>query len=264
MKNRKEKPPVVKEPPKKLLVVTQSGNSPKTKALAEFFVSLKRESIRYIDKEGECLPSVTNAVAANGRLEEQMKRLGASLFVYINATKSSKLRLFFGRTYEYEIVDIAQFDLELELESAAPAGMLSLPTSSLGLVLLNGRFASPRDQNLMLDIFREALPPAVGISMCTHAFGLTVTDNRVLLDVLRIHDSPFALTPMVGPLVLTLTGAYHCEEPQFRAAKRFIRQTEKKVKNVERGPLRSTLGVLHMERQDLSELRLSKGRALRG
>ncbi|KAI5189327.1 ribosome production factor 2 [Nematocida sp. AWRm77] len=260
MKSRKEKDPVLKEPPKKLLVLTQAGNSPKTRHIADLFVSIKRNSLRYIDKEGLCVPSVVNTEVSNGRLEEQMKRLGASLFVYINTVKSGKTKLLFGRTYEYEIVDTAQFELHTE----EALGQLALPTSSLALVLLNGRFESPRVQNLMLDVFREDLPPAVGISMCTHACGLTVSGNQVTLDMLKIHQAPFSLSPLAGPLSLTLTGSYHCEESQFRASKKFIRQTEKKVKNVEHGPLKSTLGVLHMERQDLSELRLTKGKALRG
>jgi len=259
MKTRKEKTPTIKEPPKKLLVITQSANSPKTRHIADLFLSVKRESARYIDKDGKCLPSGDNVKIGNGKLEEQMKRLEASLFVYINPVKNDKIRVIFGRTHEYSIVDVAHFDLS----DQTPVGILPTESTSLSLVLLSGRSESPRLQNLLLDIFRESLPNAVSIGMCTRACGIEIDNERVSLDIMKIEQSPFSLVKLIDTVTLTLIDTYHCDENIFRASKKIIRQTEKKIKNVEKGPLNSVLGTLHMEKQDLSEVKLSKGKALR-
>ncbi|OAG29533.1 ribosome production factor 2 [Nematocida displodere] len=259
MHSKKEKTPTMKEAPKRLAVITQSANSPKTKPISDFFLSAKKDSTRYIDKESSCLPSSENTGVANGRLEEQLKRLECTLFVYINPVKGDKVRITVGRTHEYQIIDMAHFDIVSE----DTLGAIPIDTGSLAVVIVNGRSSSPRLQNLLLDLLRESLPTAAGISVCNHAYGLTFVGEVVTLDVLKVTASPFSISPISPSITLTTLNTFHCSESSFKTSKKIVRQTEKKVKNVEKGPLNSTLGVLHLEKQNLAELRLSKGKALR-
>ncbi|KAI5180480.1 ribosome production factor 2 [Nematocida sp. AWRm80] len=246
------------EPPKRMLVIASCNNSPKTKPLMNLLLAIKKHSIKYIDTEGECMPRVDNSSMANGKLEEQMKRHKASLFAYIATGKNDKIRLILGRSYEYQLIDIAQFTLPPYTNQEIPIGH-----STIAVVLMNGRLENDRTQNLILDIFRDTIPPLIGIPVCTTAIGLTVEKDKIEMDILRIDHSPFNLVPVVPKIELTLTGTYHTDAKTFRESKRTIRQTEKAVKNVEKGPLSSTIGTLHIQRQQLSELELSKSKAFR-
>lgn len=260
MKLKKEKKPLLKEPPKKLLIVSQTGNSPYTRSITDFFSCIKKETVKYLDTTLSCLPSSDNTSQSNGKLEEQMKRLGASLFVYVNLVKSGKIRLIFGRTHEYQIIDIAHFDMKTE----GSLGLLPIESTSIALTLLKGRHSSPRVQNLLLDIFRDALPTAVSIAMCTRAHGITIEDNKITIEIFKIEQTPLKFISISPVITLEMLSNHHCDESIFNKSKRTIRQTEKKIKNIEKGNLNSTLGIIHIEKQDLSEVKLSKGKALRG
>jgi hypothetical protein len=258
---KKKREPKLNEPGKRLMVIAKSANSPLTKSLVEVFLKVKRNSVRYIDRNGECFPSAENSSPSNGRLERQMKRLDASLFVYLHPSKSGGVKAVFGRTFEYEIIDLCVY--EVVAEKSVAVKVPEIETNSLGLVYVNGRSENPRVQNLLMDIFREDAPKVVGISVCTHMFALSFTEDSFVLDVLRIEDRPLSLHSLMPPLEFTLQRNYQCDEEMFAHCKRTEREEDRKRKNVVEGGLKTKLGVLHMERQDLSEIKLVKGKAFR-
>ncbi|KAI5187054.1 ribosome production factor 2 [Nematocida homosporus] len=260
MQRKNEPTPERQESPKRLLIITQSANSPKTKPLVDFFLTIKKTAIKYIDHTSECLPTIDNTATSNGKLEETMKRLKASLFVYITTTKSQQLTLIFGRTYEYQLTDLAKFTLTT---NPSTLSTLPLPTYSLALLLVANRAQNPRIQNLLLDLYKEALPPSPSISICTHAIALSFTNDSFSLTILKIQSSPFSLQPISPTLNFTFQASHHSAPEVFQESQRTIRQAPKKIKNIEKGPLNTIIGTLHLEKQDLSELKLSKGRALR-
>lgn len=257
---KKQKAPPVVEPPKKLLLISQTLNSPATKHVVDFFAALKDNVIKYIDRSAECFPGADNTSPANGKLEEQMKRLGASLFIYVAASKDKKVRVAMGRSHEYEITDICHFHLSFADESVK-VGAPRIPSGSVGLLAVNGRSESARMQNLVLDIFRSAVPSSLGLTLCAHTLGISFSGNRFSLEAMQISHSPFSLVPLSPAACFSSTSSYHCTEEEHRAAKVTVRQTEKKIKNVEKGPLNSVLGTIHIEKQDLSELKLCHGKA---
>lgn len=258
---KKEKEPAVSEPAKKMLVIAQSTNSPKTKPIVDLFMKLKRSAVKYVDREGLCLPSADNSAASNGRLEAQLKRADASLFVYVHSVKGGKVRVVCGRSFEYELIDVCQFEVAPSAgppEWAPPA----IELNSLAIVCTNGRHPCGRVQNLLLDLLREDIPRAVGVRACTHAYCLTFIGSAAVLDVLGIEGKPASLAPLCPPLRLTLLGNYHCDAELFKDSKRAAEQGgEKKRKNMEDGGLNAKLGILHMEKQDLREIKLRKGKA---
>lgn len=260
---KKQKAPSVIEPPKKLLLISQSLNSPTTKHIVDFFASLNDNTIKYIDKSAECFPGTDNTSATNGKLEEQMKRLGASLFIYVTASKDKKVRIAMGRSHEYEITDICHFHLTVtdQNDNSIKLGASRIPSGSVGLLAVIRRSESARMQNLILDIFRSPVPSSLGLTLCAHALGVSFSGNSFDLEVMQISHSPFSLTSISPRIHLTSTSSYHCSEEEHRASKVTVRQTEKKIKNVEKGPLNSILGTIHIEKQDLSELKLCHGKA---
>lgn len=258
--NKKEKRPALKEPPKKLLIITQQRNSPKTRPLVDLFMSLKKDTKRYIDLNGECLPETSNMSVSNGRLEEQMKRLNATLFIYIHALKNNRIVIITGRTYEYQIIDMAKYEV---ITHEKEIGKISIPAGSIGIILLCGRAENPRLQNLILDLFRDIPPLSLSLSVCAHALGISFKDNSFSFDLLSLSHAPFSISPIINSIQFVFSNSYHVSETLFHKTKKIVRQTEKKIKNVEKGPLKSTIGVLHMEKQDLSEVQLSRGKAFR-
>ncbi|KAI5172747.1 ribosome production factor 2 [Nematocida sp. LUAm3] len=247
----------MKEPHKKLLILTQAQNSPKTRPLVDFFLAAKKDAIRYIDEKKECLPTVENISTSNGKLEEQMKRVKASLFLYITQGKNEKLLILLGRTHEYQIIDIVKYEVTWKEELTN----LSLPTEALRLILLSGRSSCDRTQNLILDVLRDALPNALSLSLCKYAYGISFTEQSFALDAYKLTHSPFSFSKSLINIAFTFLGNYRCEQLTYHTSKKTIRQTEKKIKNVEKGPLSSIIGTIHMEKQDLSEIKLSKGKA---
>ncbi|KAH9386999.1 ribosome production factor 2 [Nematocida major] len=257
---KKEKKPAVIEPSKKLLVISPSMGSPVTQPLIALFLGIKKDAVKYVDKDGIYQPTTSNASVSNGKLEALMKKLDCSLFAYIYSNKKGESRVIIGRTYEFQIVDLAQYKVSHEMQS------VDILRNTLHVLMVHRDPLSVESTslNLVMDLLRDSIPGAVGLGVVKYGVGLDVTKDRITLDVVEVEASPFRVVPVAGPVHFELMEEHRMGWKQQKEASKQIRQTEKKVKNVEKGFLNNTLGVLHIEKQDLREVQLSKGKALRG
>ncbi|KAI5192832.1 ribosome production factor 2 [Nematocida minor] len=257
---KKEKKPTVVESSKRLLVISPSPNNPALSPLISLFLNLLQNSVKYTDKDGVYQPTASNTSVSNGRLEGLMKKKECSLFVYLYCNKSNEPRIIIGRTHEYSITDLVQYKVNHEVKD------VNMLRNMLHILLLHRdpHSTDAHSQNMLLDLLRDSIPPAVGLGVIKYGLGINVEEKTITLDLLEIEASPFKLVHILGPITLTVLEEHRMKLQQHKEASKSVRQTEKKIKNVEKGPLNSRMGVLHLERQDLREVQLSKGRALRG
>lgn len=264
MEAPKERQPLLNEPHKRILIMSQSANSVKTKAIVDFLCKVKHTAVKYVDKDGQCLPSIENNSANNGRLEQLLRRMGASLFIYLHPTKEGKTRFICGRSFEYELTDMCMFDFAISEGAFADLRPPYMESNALCIVFANGRHSSPRTQNFLLDLFRGEVPRNFSLVSCTHVFCLTFCESgTVLLDLYKISGPVCTLSPLCAQMSLSPITSFHCDEETFKASKKTASQTKKPVKNVVDGDLKTKYGVLHIEQQNLREIKLSKGKAFK-
>ncbi|KAI5132675.1 ribosome production factor 2 [Nematocida ausubeli] len=255
---KKDKKPCVIEPSKKLLIISPSPNTQCIQPLITFFMNIKHNAVKYTDKDGSHQPTTSNSSVSNGCLEALLKRLDCSLFVYIYTNKSHEARMIIGRTHEFRIVELAQYKVTHALTN------MNILKNMLHVLLVHrNAYTDPLKLNLLLDLLQSGPPPSVGLGMIKYAIGIDLCDNTIMLDMMEVEPAPFKLTPIAPTITLEIIEEHRMGLADQKEKCKQIRQTEKKVKNVERGILNSTLGVLHLEKQDLREIQLSKGRAFK-
>lgn len=256
---KKQKKPEVVESSKKLLVISPCPNNPAVSPLIALFLGIKKNAVKHTDKDGIYQPTTSNASVSNGKLEALMKRLDCSLFAYIYSNKSNVPRIIVGRTFEYEIVDLTQYSVTHSLPN------INMLTNSVNVLLVHRDpyVTDVNTLNLIMDLLRDSVPAAIGLGLIKYGVGLNVSKERITIDVLEFASAPFKISSIAGPVHLDIMEEHRMNYLQQKESSKQIRQTEKKIKNVEKSILNSTLGVLHLEKQDLREIQLSKGKALR-
>lgn len=276
---KKEKDPELQEKSKKLLIITPSPNNPSISPIVSLFLNINKNSTKITDKYSKYKPAGDNTGVSNGNLEELMKRKDCSLFVYLYSNKSNRIRLVIGRTFEYSITEIIQYEIAHSIER------VDLVKNILHLTILHRNIYNKH--NLLLDILRDSIPSTVELKSVKYVVGVTEVNetdqsnqlkdhsslstassstppDRLRIDLLEVEVTPFKLVHLLGPIELKVIEETRISETEQKIRSKVIRQTKKKIKNIEEGPLNSKIGILHIERQDLREIELSKGRAIRG
>lgn len=199
----------------------------------------------------------------------------SSLFAFATHSKKRPNNLIVGRTFDDHILDMIEFGFA----DYKPLKEFKVPKISVGtkpVVIFSGQpFDVEHDyqriKNLFLDLFNGPDVESIRLSGLEHVLHFVAADGKIFMRSYRIELKksgtrlPRVELQEIGPrLDLTVRRTRLASKDLFkRALKRPEALTKKKVKNINKDPLGSTLGRIHMKRQNYKNLSLRMSKAFR-
>ncbi|KAF9763028.1 Ribosome production factor 2 like protein [Nosema granulosis] len=184
--------------------------------------------------------------------EKLLAKTNTKLFMNIN--KSNQLVL--GRSFNNEIIDMLQFkivDCKLTKDFDVPGFELH----SKYFILLNN-IKDKRKENLFIDLLnmRSSKICLEGVNYC---WVVSRTDSVFVWKYCRVFNDNSIQD--VGPsLNMVLENAYHCGDEKYKLAVG-ENSNKKKSKNTYKNAFNDKIGVLHIDKQDLKEVKTRKSKA---
>ena len=215
------------------------------------------------------------------RFEKVCKRSACGLFTFGSRTKSHPMRLVFGRTFDEQLLDM----IEVDVNTYVPASNFkSVEPPSLGskpLIVFQGPAFSHHPQaerlrSMLLDSFRGATPAEVALESVQHAIVITAQEQplqfnfRVYKLALKKTGTKLPFTDLVemGPRfdftlgrerladfnLMKAATAKPKAENKSKIAADLNKVRKPQNKNISMNALGQTIGKVHVGRQDLSKL----------
>ncbi|KAL1234014.1 Ribosome production factor [Trichinella spiralis] len=190
-------------------------------------------------------------------IERFCKKYDASLFCFASDTKKRPNNLILGRTYDFNVLDMFEFSIE-SFASIYAFKQCYVPLSTKPCLVFHGEeFQNDpvysRLKSLLIDFFRGPSVKKLRLQGFEYTVSFTIFNDQILMrayknllkrSVLRRHklasDDLFRLA---------------CKIPKTVAPR--------KKKNIEHDVFGTKHGRVHMERQDLGELKQKKMKALK-
>lgn len=178
-----------------------------------------------------------------------MKKNAAALLIVPTAET-----LTIGRAFNNEFIDLIRFKI---LEAKGTAEFPAVPAqSNVRYATLIQGVADPRLANLVVDTLSQQ-SNAVCLAGLRYAWVFAEEPSRFVLKYVRIR--PDASIETVGPFFsLALDKAYHCGEELWAQALAPPAAPLKRRKNISKSALKETIGKIHIDKQDLRDIRLRK------
>lgn len=161
--------------------------------------------------------------------------------------------LVLGRSYNNEIIDYYTFKINKII------GTREFPTlppeyGSKYYVLVQN-CVDKRLENLVIDLLHQP-SHEVDFEGTSYAWIFAQVDGVYTLKYMRVTLS--GMVEDIGPFFeLTIENSYNCGEEIWKDA---TKVEKKKTKNVEKNVCKETIGKVHIDRQDLRDIRLKRGR----
>ncbi|XP_054163508.1 ribosome production factor 2 homolog [Oppia nitens] len=208
-------------------------------------------------------------------IEFMCNKNNASLFMFANHSKKRPNNLIIGRTFDDHILDM----VELGFDNYKSLNEFKIPKIAIGtkpIVLFSGQpFDVEHDyqriKNLLVDFFSGPNIESIRLTGLEHVIQFVAFDGKVFMRSYKVllKNSGTRLPRIeleeMGPRVDFTVRRTHLASQDLW--KRSLRQPEvfkkKIVKNINRDKLGSTLGRIHMRRQDYKSLSLRKTKAFR-
>ena len=208
-------------------------------------------------------------------IEFMCDKNNSSLFMFANNSKKRPNNLIIGRTFDDHILDMVEFGFS-DYKSLNEFKVSKIPIGTKPIVIFSGQpFDVEHDyqriKNLLLDFFSGPNVESIRLSGLEHVIQFVAIDGKIAMRSYKVilkksgTRLPRIELEEIGPrLDLTVRRSHLASHDLF---KRSLRRPEalmkKKVKNINRDQLGSTLGRIHMKRQDYSRLSLRKSKAFR-
>lgn len=199
----------------------------------------------------------------------------ASLFAFATHSKKRPHSLILGRTFDDHVLDFVEFAVE-NMKQLRDFKVAKITAGIKPILLFSGeRFETEHEykriKNLLLDFFRATQTDAIRLSGLEHVIQFVEAEGKIHLRSYKclLKKSGTRLPRVeleeIGPRVdLTVRRSHMASDDLFnRACKQPRQLVKRKVKNVEKSALGSTLGRIHMERQDYSKLQTRKLKGLK-
>ncbi|KPM04588.1 ribosome production factor 2-like protein [Sarcoptes scabiei] len=269
--------PKLIEDPKCAVMFRCSTAKQKSVQLLKDLHSLKKPNSIYLNRKETWHP-FDNFVS----LEYLTKKNNSSLFAYVSDSKKRPNNLIIGRTFDDHLLDMFEFGFHDYL-SLSDFHKSKISAGTKPIVLFCGdRFESDPDyqrlHSLLLDFFTGPHVKQINLTGLEHVINFIESNGRIFMRSYRIHlkKSGFRLPRVeideIGPRIdFDIRRKHLASEDLYRKAlkqpKQQQQQSQKKNrskdKNIEKDVFGSTLGQIHMERQDYNQLRLRKGGAFK-
>lgn len=232
--------------------------------------SLKRPEAVFFNKKNEMKPFEDQT-----SLEFMTQKSDASHFVFGSNSKKRPNNLVFGRMFNGHLLDM----FELGTENFKALEEFKGPKVSVGtkpmLIFAGDHFEQSKElgrlKNFFIDFFRGPKAEAVSLQGLEHVIVFTATEDKIMLRSYRVllkksgTKTPRVELEEIGPHAdFSLRRTKIGSDDLFKSARRQPKQTKvTKKKNIEKTPLGSTMGRIHMERQDFSKLQTRKLKGLK-
>jgi len=265
--------PQVIEATKTAIFTRGSTASQRCVQLLKDFCLLKKPNSVYFNRKESWHP-----MDDSQPLERMSAKNNSTLFAFANHTKKRPNNVIIGRTFDDHVLDMYElgFDNYRSLQE-----FKGVPKTSVGtkpIVTFSGQAFDvepdyQRLKNLLLDFFAGPDVEAIRLSGLEHCIQFVALDGKVLMRSYRVALKksgtrlPRVELLEMGPRVdLTVRRVRTAGQDLW---KRALRRPEvefrkgKTVKNINKDGLGSTLGRIHMRRQNYRNLSLRKTRAFR-
>lgn len=187
------------------------------------------------------------------RMERLMKKKKSGLFMSVTKDR----RFVIGRNFNDEIIDMAEFKVN-GFQSVSDFGCVS-PELHMKYFVVLQNISSSRLENLVIDLFNMK-SSKVCLESIRYAWIFARTEAGHVLKYVRVLKD-FTVEDC-GPLLeMELVRSYHCSEELYGKA---VDEPSKPKKNVTRSLLNDKVGTLHIDKQDLRDIRLKKGKGYKG
>jgi len=278
----KKRQPQVKEDPKVTLFVKGTSTSGIIKQAMRDLTTLTRPYAKPMTHKNPIRP-----FEDAGSLEFFSKMNNAGGFVFGSHTKKRPHSLTFGRFFDEQILDMFEFQIDpvtfMSSEQFAAERETIVRVASKPLFVFQGdAFESvpqlKRFKSLILDLFRGdevkelSLMGIDRVIVCTAAVNPANEQRKVFFRHYGIAKKrsgtrvPRVELEEVGPRMDLLFNRASTAPKEVLDASMMVPhelyQQKKKKKNVEEGLLGTTLGRVHMQKQNLKELALAKLKGL--
>ncbi|XP_022252018.1 ribosome production factor 2 homolog isoform X2 [Limulus polyphemus] len=234
------------------------------------FCSLKKPHGVFFNRKNETRPFEDPL-----SLEFFSKKNDASLFMFGSHNKKRPHNLIIGRMYDYHVLDM----LELGVESFQPLAEFEGPKIPVGtkpvLLFAGETFETEPDyqrlKNLFLDFFRGQEISRVRLQGLEHVIIFIAVEDmiywrnyRILMKKSGTKIPRIELVEMGPRMNLSVRRTKLASEDMFKLAKKQPSVLKpKKKKNVKQTALGSTVGRIHMKRQDFGKLQTRKIKSLK-
>lgn len=182
-------------------------------------------------------------------VERLMKKKKAALF--INVTKDQ--RLVMGRTFNDEVIDMVEFTID-SYRSVSSFGCAGPELHAKYYVILQN-INDSRMENLIVDLFNMK-SAKVCLESIRYAWVFAKSEVGYVLKYVRILRD--LSVEDCGPMFeMALARSYHCDEELYKKA---IDEPVRSRKGVKTNEFRDKVGKIHVDKQDLRDVRLRRTR----
>ncbi|XP_064473055.1 ribosome production factor 2 homolog [Ornithodoros turicata] len=265
----KREPKITENPKTTILIRGSSANNVVVKAMKDLR-SLKAPHAVVFNRKNEAQP-MEDAVP----IEMMMQRTDSSLFVFGSHNKKRPNNLILGRTFDGHILDM--FELGMDQYKALEEFKVAKVASGIKPLLLfaGEQFEQTKDyqrlKNFLIDFFSGEQVDAVSLQGLEHVLMFTMSEEKLYVRSYKVlmknsgTKTPRIELEEIGPSFdLCLRRMKIASDDLFKRARRLPKQAKpKKKKNFEKTALGTTLGRIHMEKQDLSKLQTRKLKGLK-
>ncbi|XP_029163584.1 ribosome production factor 2 homolog [Nylanderia fulva] len=175
----------------------------------------------------------------------------SELFISVNDRKNGDKILTMGRSFDGEYLELMEFTI---LESKPIKESKMKPEIGAKYFLVFQGVDDPRIQNFFID-FLNCGGKEVSLDCVLYSFIISrIGDTLYTVKYVKILDSGLE---EVGPsFLLESKRMYFCDEETFKRA--CYQERPKKARNVKKNEFNDRIGRVHIEKQDLRDIRIRK------
>lgn len=189
----------------------------------------------------------------NSELTERLlAKTSTKLFMSIS--KNQELTL--GRSFNNEIIDLLNFKI-LDYKLTKDFDVPGFELHAKYFILLNN-IGDKRKENLFIDLLNMR-SSKICLEGINYTWIISRSDDTYTMKYCRVFSD--SSIQDIGPcLVMSLLNSYHCGDEKYKLAIGENRN-KKKSKNTFKNAFNDKIGVLHIDKQDLKEVKTRKSKA---
>ncbi|CAG9316838.1 unnamed protein product [Blepharisma stoltei] len=254
---KKEEGEIIETLPKQSIILKGNKSSPVISALLPELNKLRSPSSALFSKKHNEARPFENPE----NFQKFLSQNHVCLFALGSNSKKRPNNLIIGRTYEEELLDIVEF----EVEDFTSANQFKVPIE-LGvkpLFLFQGDLFETdsiytRIKNLFLDFFSGRPIDKVDARGCEQLIAISATqDGKIYFKQYHIARTEPRLQEAGPSIVFKLRRHKLADESKFKQACKEPK-LRKKVKNITTNTLKEKRGQLHVQQQDIKTIALKK------
>jgi ribosome production factor 2 len=272
VRRKKDREPKLMENPKKLMVLRGLKTSQITVDFLKHLYLLRKPDSLMMSKQNDIIP-FENEVS----LEFLGQRNDCSQFAFGSHNKKRPHNLILGRLFDGHLLDMAEFGIEDFISIAEFHASSTKRVGSKPLILFLGDKWENDEifgkiKNLFIDIFRGEEIDKFDLSGIDHGIVFTALEDKILFRMysFQLSDVGSSAAPSLELVQTAPSFSLNVRRTKFSshelwklACRRPKELKIKKVKNLSKNPLGDKTGRIHMEKQDLDQMKVRMTKALR-